>query len=90
MTSSLRLTLINCAACAVSIGAAYYKVLPQPWDIVPIGVASILCPILGFWVGVSVAAREIKGGRKKTQSIIAITLSIGVFVYGFLVLTTHR
>jgi hypothetical protein len=46
-------------------------------------------PDLGFWLGVSVAAREIKGGVKRTQATIAVILSLAVFAYGFLVLTSH-
>ena len=89
MARSLTFALMNCAVCAVSVAAVYYKLIPQPWDIGAIGVASLLCPIAGFWLGVSVAAREIRDGSKRTQPIIAIVLSVAVFAYGFLVLTLH-
>ena len=55
---------------------------PEPWDLLAFAIVAILCPFGGGFVTLSYAFREMRAGRPKWKPLLAIGLSLAVFVIG--------
>jgi hypothetical protein len=55
---------------------------PEPWDLLVFVIVAILCPIGGGFVTLSYAFREIRAGQPKWKPLLAIGLSLSVFLVG--------
>jgi hypothetical protein len=55
---------------------------PEPWDLVVFAIVTIVCPFGGGFVTLSYAFREMRAGNPRTKPLLAVALSIAVFVAG--------
>lgn len=55
---------------------------PEPWDLLVFVIVAILCPFGGGFVTLSYAFREMRAGHPKWKPLLAIGLSLAVFLVG--------
>ena len=54
----------------------------EPWDFVVFAIVAIVCPFGGGFVTLSYAFREMRAGHSRWKPLLAVALSLGVFVVG--------
>ena len=55
---------------------------PEPWDLLVFVIVAIVCPFGGLFLTLSYAFREMRAGRPKWKPMLAIGLSLTIFVVG--------
>ena len=60
---------------------------PEPWDLMVFAIVAIVCPFGGGFVTLSYAFREMRAGNPRTKPLLAVALSIAIFVAGLSFLT---
>ena len=54
----------------------------EPWDFVVFAIVAIVCPFGGGFVTLSYAFREMRTGNPRWKPLLAVALSLAVFVVG--------
>lgn len=81
--SSLIVAGANAALFGTVVGLAFAGLrVPEPWDLVAYGIVAIVCPFGGLLVTLSFAFREMRAGLPKKEPLLAVALSMTVFLVG--------
>lgn len=54
----------------------------EPWDLLVFGIVAIVCPFGGGFLTLSYAFREMRAGNPRWKPLLAVALSLAVFLVG--------
>jgi len=86
----LRVALLNTAIATISIVLLYFRAVPEPWDLLLVGIVLIACPVGGLWFAVSRVKQDKVQGVSRWQTALGVVLALAVFGYAVAVLSMHR
>lgn len=79
----LVIAMFDVAIVATSLLFLGLRILPEPLDLIPMGLVMIVCPVAGLWFAVSGVKRDLAQGASRWQITLGVVLALAVFFYGF-------
>ena len=87
LSTSLTIALVNVVLAAIGFLLLTFQIVQQPWDLLVVGMITLVCPIGGLWFTVSSIKRDRGHGVSKWQTTVGVLLALGMFVYGLLLVS---
>ncbi len=89
-SKALSTAVANAAIVVLCFWLLYLHLVPEPWDLVPVMLITLVCPIAGCALTVSALKRDSAAGANRWQMAAGLLLALASFGYGLLAIVMRN